>query len=360
MIPVMRPKLVAADKVIPYLRQIDQSRFYANRGPLVKELEARLAKLFGVDSDCIVTVNNATTGLALALIATTGQQTGTCLMQSWTFEACPVAALMAGFDPQFLDIDPATWALDPQTVLDQGTDAAAVMYATPFGRPVNTTIWEEVATRFQKPVIIDAAAGFDRLEVSSNPTVVSLHATKVLSSGEGGFVACLDRDLITRIKNLSNFGFAGNRRMDTAGLNGKMSEYSAAVGLAELEAWPQKKALFQSVRDRYDAALKDVLLLQRVPQTTGQSWITSTYNIRLPDRDVTDIADRLSVMGIETRQWWGRGCHRQPAFKNYAGNDLSVTEDFTASVLGLPFYPDLEVEAQRKVICSLREILQHL
>lgn len=356
MIPVMRPKLAPAEMIFPYLGKIDQNRFYSNGGPLVKALESRLAGLLNVDPDCIVTVGSATTGLALSLMAVTDKPDGSCLMPSWTFEASPVAARLAGYRPHFLNIDPATWALDSQQVIANGSDHEAILYVTPFGRPVETQIWSDVSARLDKPVIIDAAAGIDGLQVGHMPSVVSLHATKVLSSGEGGFVACLDTSLISRIRALANFGFSGSRQIDKAGLNGKMSEYTAAVGLAELDYWPTKKTFFRSVKERYDAALKQHPAIELIPDK-GRDWITSTYNIRLLQQGANTVAAKLAAGDIDTRQWWGQGCHQQPAFRQFQHTDLAISENFAQSVLGLPFYPDLDEKSQRTVIDTLLRIL---
>src|SRR5262249_18475437 len=110
-LPVMRPQLPPASRLLPYLSRIDQSRIYSNFGPLTADFERRLSAHFAAPERTVTTLANATLGLALALEAQ-GARPGTlCLMPAWTFVASAQAAVAAGMVPFFVDVDPATWAL---------------------------------------------------------------------------------------------------------------------------------------------------------------------------------------------------------------------------------------------------------
>jgi dTDP-4-amino-4,6-dideoxygalactose transaminase len=107
--------------------------------------------------------------------------------------------VLAGLTPYFVDVDPSTWALEPLAIEEEiarpPAAVGAVMVVAPFGRPIDYAAWDEVKDRTGLPVVIHAAAAFDSLQVGEAPAVVSLHATKVLGAGEGGFVArprCVD------------------------------------------------------------------------------------------------------------------------------------------------------------------------
>jgi dTDP-4-amino-4,6-dideoxygalactose transaminase len=215
-IPIMRPKLPSAERLAPYLRAIDSSRIYSNFGPLAVSFEDRLAARFGLSDGTITTIANATLGLTLALTAQ-GAPLGTlCAIPAWTFIASAHAAVMAGLVPYFVDIDADTWAVDPESIADVITDApaavGAVMPVAPFGRPIDVVAWDRFRSRTGLPVVIDAAAGFDAITPSAVPAVVSLHATKVLGVGEGGFVMSTDTSLVRDIRFRSNFGFAGRAK----------------------------------------------------------------------------------------------------------------------------------------------------
>src|SRR5262245_32566964 len=183
-IPIMRPQLPKADRISPYLRLIDRTRTYSNFGPLVQSLEDRLAAHFGLSNGTIATVANATLGLTLALAAQGAKPGSLCAIPAWTFVASAHAAVMAGLVPFFVDVDPESWALDVDGMADTIATApgpvGAVMPVAPFGRPINVAAWDEFRRRTGIPVVIDAAAGFDAVVAGATPTVVSLHATKVI------------------------------------------------------------------------------------------------------------------------------------------------------------------------------------
>src|SRR4030081_381130 len=164
-IPVMRPKLPVADRLVGYLRRIDGSRLYSNFGPLACSLEDRLADRYRLGTGTVATVANATLGLALSLTAQ-GAKPGTlCAMPAWTFVASAHAAVNAGLTPYFVDVDHESWALDAAAVLGDvvraPVDVGVVMPAAPFGRPLDVAAWDAFRTRTGVPVVMDAAAGFD-------------------------------------------------------------------------------------------------------------------------------------------------------------------------------------------------------
>lgn len=358
-VPVARPKLPTADALLPYLRRMDAARIYANWGPLNTELEARLGARFGA---AVVTVSSATDGLACALRAVledrpAAQRRGLCLMPAWTFVATAHAALAAGLTPCFLDVEEAGWSLTPGRVRDAlmrvlaqrpsgwpDLPVAAVVAVAPFGLPLDPAPWDEFAARTGIPVVVDAAAGFDALRVGAAPMVVSMHATKAVCAGEGGFVATTDADLARRVKRTANFGFFGARVAEVAGLNAKLSEYHAAVALASLDAWEGRRADYMGVGRALRASLEP--LGCRFLDGFADSWVSSTCVLRLPPgRRAAEVAIALGLEGIATRAWWGGGCQAHPAFAHcprLPGEEaLPATLRLAGSTLGLPFWPDM-------------------
>src|SRR5579864_4657167 len=214
-IPVMRPKLPTAAEILPYLETIDAHRWYSNWGPLTLRLEEQVARRIGIPSELVVTNANCTAGLTVALLARDVRPGSFCIMPSWTFVATPHAARSAGLVPWFHDVDPHTWALNPdavaESIKEKGTRPGAVIVVSPFGAPIDVQHWEAFEELTGVPVIIDAAAGFDTVRMSKIPSVVSLHATKILGAGEGGFIATTDSGLAHRIRAGCNFGFEDSR-----------------------------------------------------------------------------------------------------------------------------------------------------
>jgi len=356
----MRPKLPTAAEVLPYLETIDALRWYSNWGPLAIRLEEQLARRLNVGSESVVTTGSGTAGLTAALLAREICAGSFCLMPSWTFAATPHAARAAGLVPWFHDVDPRTWAVNPDAIAESirqmHARPGAVMLVSPFGAPADPEVWEAFEGHTGIPVVIDAAAGFDTVRASKLPCVVSLHATKILGAGEGGFIATTDVRLADRIRACCNFGFRNSRTAVLPAVNGKMSEYHAAVALASLAAWPSTRAqhvrISQCYREAF-APLQDVALQPGY----GAGWVSSTTNVLLPSASAASISQRLEQAGIETRAWWGAGCHVQPAFRDYPRQALPVTEDLGGRVLGLPHFPDLRQSDMETVAGALAETL---
>ena len=139
-----------------------------------------------------------------------------------------------------VDVDPASWALEPlaarKFLRHSPGPVSAVIPVSPFGDPIDFAAWRLFRDETGLAVVIDAAAMFDTIRAESVPAVISLHATKVLGVGEGGFVIGTDTSLIQELQKRANFGFRDSREATVRSFNGKMSEYAAAVGLAALDA----------------------------------------------------------------------------------------------------------------------------
>jgi dTDP-4-amino-4,6-dideoxygalactose transaminase len=358
MIPVLRPKLPPADRLAPYLAAIDKSRFYSNFGPQNSAFEERLASLFGLEGGTTTTVANATLGLTLALVAQ-GARAGTlCVMPGWTFVASAYAATHAGLIPYFVDVDAATWALDPLAIEDEIAKApavvGAVMVVAPFGRPIDYAAWDKFKMRTALPVVIDAAAAFDSLQVHEAPAVVSLHATKIFGVGEGGFVASRDTTIIRNIRQRSNFGFDRTRSAAIAAFNAKLSEYHAAIGLAALDMWTETRAAWMSVAGDYRRALAKSNCFSFQPGF-GEAWVSSTCIVSVDERAHSNVRQALTNAGVDTRMWWGGGAHSQPASVAFPRARLPVTEHLARSTLGLPLSQDLQKYEVQHIVATLTD-----
>ena len=348
-IGVARPLLPELAAIAPYLDRIDTARWYSNFGPLLAEFEARLTARFPRPTH-IVTLANGTQAITAALVAS-GAVSGLCALPSWTFVATAHAVAQAGLEPWFLDVDPATWMLDPDAVRSALADApgrvAAVVPVSAFGQAPDLQAWVRFRDETGLAVVVDAAAAFDAVETAPVPTAFSLHATKCLGLGEGGFVATEDEALALRVREQSNFGFRGRRTAEVMATNAKLSEYTAAVGLAALDAWPATRARLMRTAQRLRIALAFTPEVVFQPGW-GLSWVSTTCVIGLPRERVAAVVDALKADAIETRLWWERGCHLQPAFAACGRTSLPVTETLAASTLGLPFAVDLrDIEIER-------------
>lgn len=364
-IPLMLPSLPTADELLPYLRRIDERRWYSNFGPLASGFEARIAHSYAGAGAChVVALSSCTAGLELALRALSLPAGAPVLVPAFTFIATASAVRCAGLAPVVADIDADTWLLTPDIARAavRSIGARAVIPVTTFGAEQDGEAWAAFARDTGVPVVMDAAAGFGN-QRDPGPTcaVFSLHATKPLAAGEGGFVVTRDAHLAHAIRRLSNFGINLDRPLDgpigsavATGTNAKLSEYHAAVAHASLDRWTDIAAMRQSVYERCVRTAQDAcggrLGVQRVPSST----VRSVCAYRFPDAGTRDRAEQaLQARSIGTRRWYLPTIDRQPAFGHVDHLPTPVAEALSARLLGVPFYPDLPQPAIDEIAVAL-------
>jgi dTDP-4-amino-4,6-dideoxygalactose transaminase len=279
-----------------------------------------------------------------------------------TFIATASAVEQCGFQPYPVDVDPTTWMLDPAALrshpmLDQ---VGVVVPVAPFGRPVPQTPWVAFREGTGIPVVIDGAASFDRLTDTPGsltggiPIALSFHATKAFSTGEGGGVACSEVDLIPAVVQALNFGFRGTRESRAPNINGKMSEFHAAVGLAEFDGWAGKLGALVHVTEQYRIRLTQAALGERliaVPDV-GASYVLFQCTDR---REVDEKEHALDRKGISHRRWYGTGLLEHSHLAHLPHDELLVSESLASRLLGLPLAPDLSESAIGRVVVALQD-----
>jgi dTDP-4-amino-4,6-dideoxygalactose transaminase len=356
-VPVLRPKLPCLQQLTPYLQAIDEKRLYSNGGPLSIALQAQLSRHLGCSEDRLITASSATSGITAALLALDLPQNSVCIMPSWTFAATPHAAMAAGLEPWFMDVEQRTWALDAGKVSkNMPPNTAAVIVVSPFGAPIDMTAWQSFQRKTGIAVIVDAAAGFDTVRPSSLISVVSLHATKIFAAGEGGLVIAPNSELRNRIRACSNFGFDGSRSAKYRAVNSKLSEYHAAVALANLENWPATRLRHLQIGAWYRQALRGLPHISLQPGY-GDGWACGNTNILIESDSADSVARFMLREGIETRKWWGDGCHVQPAFHVCWHGPLPVTDHLGMHTLGLPHFVDMQKTDVSAVVKALAKAL---
>ena len=362
-VPVLRPLLPSTDRLVPYLRRIDASRIYTNYGPLVCELERRLAGHFGLPAACVASASSGTAALTGAILATAGRATRArpfALMPAFTFVATAVAAEHCGYQPYLADVDAETWMLDPERLLRHPNlgEVGVVIPVAPFGRPVPQRPWREFRDRTGIPVVIDGAASFDvgcgplRNVLGAVPVALSLHATKGFGTGEGGAVVWADPDGLERVAQALNFGFFGSRNSRTPSTNGKMSEYHAAIGLAALDGWAASREAFLGVAGGYRRAMEAAGLADRFFAAPDIGLCYALFQCRSA-AEAARTQEELRRGGIDWRLWYGGGLHRQSYFAAVARDRLDTTDEVAPTLLGLPMAPDLREDQIAQVAKQL-------
>lgn len=356
-VPVCRPSLPAADQLRPYLGALDRSRRYTNHGPLADALVTRLRGVLGAGVCLAASGTAGLLGAILAEAGRAGEERPLALCSAHTFVATASAMELAGYRPHALDVDAESWALDPALVAAHPRlgRVGLVVVTAPYGRPVPQAEWRAFSQATGVKVVIDGAAAFEALAadprryVGEIPVVLSLHATKEFSTAEGGAVVCSDQDVLEKTWAALNFGFLGRRECTTAGTNGKMSEYHAAIGLAELDHWPAKKAAFGRVARSYARAAAMRGIADRIVAAPDVASCYSLFNGR--DRaECAAVEGALAAAGIETRRWYGLGLHHEPFYRDMAREALPNAEALGHRLLGLPMAVDLsEADVERVV-----------
>jgi dTDP-4-amino-4,6-dideoxygalactose transaminase len=360
-IPVLRPQLPAAADLLPYLQRIDASRVYSNWGPLVQELSVRLGAAFGAPSDGVVCANSGSSALVGAILASAGRahrDRPLAVVPDFTFTATGLSALLCGYEVARASCGSESWTFTPEQLLARPEllrNVGLVIPVAPFGRVIAQDEW----LRFRKltgiPVIIDGAACFEAFMQSGTPglgplpVAMSFHATKTFTTGEGGCVVTTDRSLGFRVLQCLNFGFVRSRNSEVFGINGKMCEYGAAMGLACFDKWHEQTKNSAAVLRRYLRVFEDCGIQRRI---WGAPEISSSYILLecRSRREASQIAARLASERIDTRLWYGDGLGGHDVFRDTQKLDLHGRNALQPRrLLGLPVAPDLQMAQIRRI-----------
>jgi dTDP-4-amino-4,6-dideoxygalactose transaminase len=346
-IPLMRPQLPTAEELLPYLQRIDERRIYSNFGPLQEEfLQRLLAFQEELEQHVVhgVLTCNATQALELTLAAL-GLPTGSRVaVPALTFPATATAVQRCGLVPVAFDVDALSWLLTPACLPDDTAIAgiAAVLPVSTFGMPQDAKAWSNWSQRHRIPVVIDAAAAFGAQQTAPQVTAVfSLHATKTLSSGEGGLIITRDCALASRLRSMSNFGIAAPA--PSVATNAKMSEYHAAVGLAHLKLWPTHVQARRQVLRAYHHALAPFIgQILDLQENTGL-YAPSVFTVRLRSAELRVALETACQRdGIQTRRWYQPLVHQTPTLSGIeSGAAMPVAQGLARRLIGMPFFIDL-------------------
>lgn len=363
--PVLRPLLPTIDRLLPYLSRIDATRCYTNWGPLVSELEQRLADRFQLAGRAVVAASSGTTALVGAILASAGParpERPFAILPAFTFVATALAVEQCGYDVHLVDVASEDWMLTAESLARHHLleRTGLVVTVSAYGRPVAQEPWRRFRQATGIPVVIDAAAGFEAISRSPAallgelPVALSFHATKAFASGEGGCVVTADVGLAEAVTRSLNFGFFEDRESRAPSTNGKMSEYHAAVGLAELDGWPSKDGAFQEVADRYVQLARTAGLSGRLMTAPTVAGCYVLY-LGATAREAACVKDALSRDGIEFRSWYGAGLQAQPHFRKASRDAMPVTERTAPLLVGLPVAPDLDSRDVARVMAAVAE-----
>jgi perosamine synthetase len=344
-------------------------------GARLATFERRFAELCGVAE--AVGVSSWTTGGFLVLHSLGIGPGDEVIVPSLTFIASVNVIRHAGATPVFADVDPATYNIDPADVARKITERTrAILPVDQIGLPCDIDSINEIAARYSIRVIDDAACAFgsrnrDRPVGSlAEVTIFSLHARKVVTTGEGGMIVTNDRALAKRLRRLRHQGmslsdFARHSAAPTVfesypeiGYNFRITDIQAAIGLAQLDRLDDLLARRRAVAERYQQALAGhpVLIPPHVPAELAPNWQSYQIAVR-PGAPTTRnmVMDGLHAVGIPTRRGV-MASHLEPPYCA-SGVALPHTERLAATTLQLPMHPALSPAQQDRVLTVLDAIV---
>ncbi len=355
---VTRPFLPPLEEFLPYLRQIWENKVLTNGGPFHQQLEKALCEHLGLEHIALFT--NGTIALVTALQSL--RITGEVITTPYSFVATSHSLLWNGIKPVFVDIDPATLNMDPRRIEAAITpQTTAILAVHCYGHPCDVDAIQQIADTYNLKVIYDAAHAFGvechcgSVLKYGDLSVLSFHATKVFNTFEGGAIVCPDAKTKARIDYLKNFGFAGETSVIAPGINGKMSEFNAALGLLQLQhidAVVERRKSIDSTYRRRLATVGGIHCLGnggelRANYSYFPILVTPQYPV---DRD--DLYQLLKDRDIFTRRYFYPLISEFPMYRGLPSahpDNLPAASEAARQVLCLPIYPDLEMDVVNQI-----------
>lgn len=355
MIPITQTTLPDIDDYVEFLHRIWSSGQLTNNGTLALRLREDICRFLDVSN--VTLVSNGTLALQLAIKAL--RLKGEIITTPYSYVATTNSIIWEGCDPVFVDVDSNTFCIDPDLIEAVITKQTTAILATHvYGYPCDVDRIQKIANRHGLKVIYDAAHAFgvklhgrSILEYGDCSTL-SFHATKLFHTGEGGAVICQDEDVAHRLFLMSKFGHIGEDNYVDIGINAKMSELHAAMGLAVL---PKVVGIIEARKQCsawYDELLADAVL-QRPAIVAGLKYNYAYYPVVFATHEIMmRVRQVLHDQGVIPRRYFYPSLNMLPFLRSDLRKSCPVSESLAARVLCLPLFVELPKESVRK-ICNL-------
>jgi dTDP-4-amino-4,6-dideoxygalactose transaminase len=358
MINVTKTFLPDQEQYIQYVREIWDRGYVTNNGPLVKELEAKLKEYLGVEHFYFCTNGTVVLQIAIKGLGVKGD----IITTPFSYCATSNAILWENCTPIFVDIDSHTFNINADLIEQAITPTTTAILATHvYGNPCDVEKIEEIAKRHDLKVIYDAAHAFGvnykgrSLLSYGDVSTCSFHATKVFHTTEGGALISNHPELHNEFHLLRAFGHQGDEHYHYAGINGKNSEFHAAMGLCNLPHVKDIIAARKGIFEWYDGLLNwDILSKPLLAE--GLDYNYAYYPVVFPNEAAMKVVlEALAKEDITPRRYFFPSLNTLPFMPQYV--PCPVSEDISVRVLSLPLYVGL---AQEDVDRISRIINAHL
>ena len=351
MIPVTKSFKPPINEYNFHLLRAYENEWFTNRGELVLELEEKISNYLNLKDTQLLCLNNGTTPIQIALkLFGNG---GEIITTPFSYVATTSTIVWEGCTPVFVDIHPEYLTIDETKIEKAITSKTTCILATHvFGNPCNVTEIERIAKKHRLKVIYDAAHAFGvtfndkSIFEYGDISTCSFHATKLFHTGEGGAIFCRDNQLFDKIYYSHNFGHKGPNDFIQVGINGKMSEIHAAMGLAIL---PYANSIIKKrnlITERYNKNLQKEYLQFKI--RNGTTWNSSYFPIIFKsEANLIKCMEKLQKYEILPRRYFYPSLNTL----NYVDyKEMNRSEDIAQRILCLPLYPELKKSVVNQII----------
>ncbi len=358
MIPVTKPYLPSREKLNKYIDGIYEREWLTNNGPLVQELTKRLEEYLGVEN--LLLVSNGTLALqiayrALGIHEPLNGKPVEAITTPFTFVATSSSLKWEGIEPVFADIDPDTWCLDPKNIEPAITaQTKAIVPVHVFGNACDVEAIDQIAKEHDLKVIYDAAHAFgvkykgESLLKWGDAATLSFHATKVFHTIEGGAIVFKRKEDLEKAKRLISFGITGPDTIEELGINAKMNEFQAAMGLAVLDDMKFINTARERVSKNYEACLsgKFQFQLQHSEASKNYAYIPIVFK---SEEELEATVMRLRALQINPRRYFYPSLEQLNIFSDVK---CPVSFSLAKRILCLPIFAELEPASIISALCN--------
>ncbi|WP_379157276.1 DegT/DnrJ/EryC1/StrS family aminotransferase [Paenibacillus sp. sgz5001063] len=359
MIYVSKPHLPNQEKFISYVARIYRSGILTNHGQLVTELEGRLAEYLGVENILLVTNGTIALNVAYKLLELKGE----VITTPFSFVATTSSLVWEGLQPIFADIDESTLNMNIKEIENKITDStSAIVPVHVFGNGCQVEEIDAIAKANNLKVIYDAAHAFgvqyngQSILNYGDVATLSFHATKIFHTIEGGALIIKDKELYRRAKKMIDFGIDGPDKIVAVGINAKMNEFQAAMGLCVLddmdELLNKRKGLYENYAKAFEMDSPRITLQKHNEKCTNNY---SYFPIVLEDEiSMMRVRELLMDEGITPRRYFYPSLD---SLDYVESEHMPVSGSITKRILCLPLYDSLAFEDQKRIIQTVKEAL---
>ncbi|WP_342353851.1 DegT/DnrJ/EryC1/StrS family aminotransferase [Geobacillus subterraneus] len=347
---ITKPFLPPIEEYQDYLKKIWDSNWLTNNGPLHDKFEKEIGKYLNVNNVSLFTNGHLALDIAIKSLDLKGE----VITTPFTFASTVHAITMNGLTPVFCDIELETFNIDVNKVEELITEkTSAIIPVHVFGNPCNVEEFEKIAQKYNLRVIYDAAHAFgveihgEGIGNYGDISMFSLHATKVFHSIEGGILTFNDESLKTKLNKLKNFGIADEEKVDLVGLNAKMNEFQAAMGLVNLRYINEQIEKRKQLTYAYRENLKNIEGIRYLYDIEGVKHNYAYFPILIDEskfgmnRDC--LYEKLKDYNIFTRKYFYPLCTDFDCY-NFDSSNLKNARFVSKNILTLPLYFELEID----------------